>query len=289
MRKYQLKLSGLSSTFFFILTAFNSANAQAANPDYPENYYQYVIYFFLFVLLLIVAGFFYFGTEEKSAEEESIRKDKKETLFRKISQFLTRSTPVEKEEEILLEGHDYDGIRELDNRIPPWFSWLFYVTIIFSVYYMIDYHVLHTSPLQEEEYQIEVRNAELKRAELEKSGALITEETVEALTDQVSIENGRQIFQTNCVACHAADGGGLVGPNLTDDYWIHGGGIKNIFKVIKYGVPAKGMISWQTQLNPKQIQEVASYILTLRGTQPAAPKQPEGNLWQADSDSVTVN
>ena len=137
---------------------------------------------------------------------------------------------------------------------------------------MLDYHVLNSSPLQDEEYQLQVQQAEVERAALINSGAFLNEESVTLLTDPAALDAGKQIFTTNCVACHAADGGGLVGPNLTDDYWIHGGGIKNVFKTIKYGVVAKGMISWQSQLNPKQMQDVASYIISLHGTTPANPK-----------------
>jgi cytochrome c oxidase cbb3-type subunit 3 len=113
-----------------------------------------------------------------------------------------------------------------------------------------------------------------------KTGALINEETVTVLTDASALQSGKAIYDANCIACHANDGGGIVGPNLTDQYWINGGGIKNIFKTIKNGVPAKGMISWQTQLNPNQIQQVASYILSLQGKTPVNPKQPEGEIWK---------
>ncbi len=130
-----------------------------------------------------------------------------------------------------------------------------------------------------EEYAHEVEMASLEREALIKSGAFVNEETVTLLTEPSGLEAGKAIYDANCIACHAADGGGIVGPNLTDDNWIHGGGIKNIFKVIKYGVVEKGMIAWQTQLSPNQMQEVASYVMSLHGTTPAAPKQPEGEIW----------
>ena len=147
---------------------------------------------------------------------------------------------------------------------------------------MIDYHVIGSGQVMQEEYSAEVRAASLEREALIKSGAFVNEETVTVITEPSGLEAGKTIFKTNCIACHAADGGGIVGPNLTDDYWIHGGGIKNVFKTIKYGVVEKGMIAWQTQLNPTQIQEVASYVISLHGTTPAAPKQPEGDIWKEE-------
>ena len=172
----------------------------------------------------------------------------------------------------------------LDNKIPPWFTYLFYATIIFGIFYMIDYHILSSGDVQATEYIQEVKFAEMQKVELIKSGALLDENKLTALTDQASINFGKEIFDKNCAVCHTEKGAGLVGPNLTDDYWIHGGGIKNIFTVVKDGVPAKGMISWKAQLNPRQIQEVSSFILTLRGTNPPNPKAPEGVLYvQKDS------
>jgi len=199
----------------------------------------------------------------------------------KIRQALTKSTPIEREEEIMFD-HDFDGIKELDSKVPPWFSWLFILTIIFAIYYMLHYHVFGTGELMYEEYNQEVVAATLEREALMKSGAFVNENTVELLSEPSELEAGKAIFEANCIACHASDGGGIVGPNLTDKYWIHGGGIKNVFKVIKYGVVEKGMIAWQTQLNPNQMQEVASYVLSLQGTTPAAPKQPEGEIWEEE-------
>jgi cytochrome c oxidase cbb3-type subunit 3 len=192
--------------------------------------------------------------------------------------WFTKSTPVSEEHKILL-AHEYDGIRELDNKIPPWFNFLFYGSIIFSIIYMINYHVIGSGNIQEEEYLEEVRAASLQREILTRSGSLLDENSVTFTDDAGSLANGKEIFIKSCAACHGQKGEGLVGPNLTDDYWIHGGGIKNIFKVIKDGVPQKGMISWQSQLSPNGIRDVGSYIMTLRGTDPPNGKQPEGDLY----------
>ena len=205
---------------------------------------------------------------------------------------------MQDEQSILIKGHDYDGIHELDNRMPPWLAFLFQATIVFSIVYGIYYHWSKLGDLPAEELAKETKVIEAqKSAFLEKAAAKINENSVTLLTDAASIDAGKQIFSTNCAACHAPDGGGTVGPNLTDVYWIHGGGIKNIFKTIKYGVPQKGMISWEAQLNPLKMQQVASYIVSLKGTKPATPKAPQGDIYNegatvapaaASADSVVA-
>ena len=199
--------------------------------------------------------------------------------LKKFNQLITGAAPLEKEQEILLD-HDYDGIKELDNRIPPWFHAMFWGTIIFSIIYMISYHVIGSGDVQENEYVAEVQAAALERDILIRSGAFINEETVKFKSDAATLSSGKEIYDKNCATCHGFKGEGLVGPNLTDKYWVHGGGIKNIFKTIKYGVPQKGMISWESQLAPNKMQEVASYILTLEGTNPPNGKAPEGDVWE---------
>ena len=208
--------------------------------------------------------------------------------IRLVTKYMTRLQPMEKEKDLLFH-HDFDGILELDNRIPPWFNFLFYGTIIWSVIYLMVFHVFDDGQIQSKEYLAEINQAKIERDYLIKTGAFINEETVTFVNDAATLAEGKDVYTKNCVACHTADGGGLVGPNLTDEYWVHGGGIKNVFKVIKDGVPSKGMISWQTQLDPKKMQAVASYILTMQGTKPANPKAPEGQKWEepkADSTAV---
>ena len=256
-----------------LVLLFFTETFAAGESDFPPNYYDTVALILLLVIVVSLLSIIYYEGRPK------VVKEKKASAFAKLRQIMTKSTPVEREAEIMLD-HDYDGIRELDSKIPPWFAWLFILTIIFAAYYMIDYHIIGSGQVQYEEYAQEVKMASLEREALIKSGAFINEETVTLLSDASDLEKGKAVFDQNCIACHASDGGGIVGPNLTDEYWIHGGGIKNVFKVIKYGVVEKGMISWQTQLNPNQMQEVASYVLSLQGTNPAAPKQPEGEIWE---------
>jgi len=274
--------------FTILLAAFvilcSSQIFAAGESDFPPSYYDIVAMFLIAIIIISFIAIVYYEGRKSVTEVEILVKQP--SAFAKFRRAITKTTPVETENELLL-NHDYDGIRELDSKVPPWFLWLFYITIFFSIVYMLDYHVFNSSPLQDEEYQLQVKQAEVERAALMNSGAFLNEESVTLLTDQASLDAGKQIYTANCVACHAADGGGLVGPNLTDDYWIHGGGVKNIFKIIKYGVTAKGMIAWQTQLSPKQMQDVSSYIVTLLGTTPVTPKQPEGTIWK-DSDSTVV-
>jgi len=275
--------------FTVLLTAlilfFTSPIFAAGESDFPPSYYDIVAMFLIAIIIIGFTAIVYYEGRKGVAEEKEVLQ-KQPSAFAKFRRYITKTTPVETENDLLLD-HEYDGIRELDSQIPPWFLWLFYISIFFAVVYMLDYHVFNSSPLQDEEYQLQVKQAEVDRAVLMNSGAFLNEESVALLTDPPALDAGKQIFTANCVACHSADGGGLVGPNLTDDYWINGGGIKNVFKTIKYGVVAKGMISWQSQLNPKQMQDVASYIISLHGTKPTNPKQPEGQIWK-DSDSTAV-
>ena len=185
--------------------------------------------------------------------------------------------PLSQEKELLIM-HDYDEIQELDNPIPAWFNWLFYGSVVFAVVYMLNYHVFKLGKLQDEEYVIEMKQADVaKEAYLAKSGNAIDENNVKIDKSAAVLDAGKAVYTQNCVACHGQNGEGIVGPNLTDDYWLHGGKIANVFKTIKYGVPEKGMISWEKQLSPKQISDVSNYIESLKGTNPANPKAPQGD------------
>jgi cytochrome c oxidase cbb3-type subunit 3 len=180
----------------------------------------------------------------------------------------------------LLLDHDYDGIQELDNNLPRWWVWLFYITIIFAAVYLIYYHVAKAGDLQAAEYDHEMKaGAALKGAAMGRFEASIP--TLTPSTDAAVIDSGRQTYAKFCAPCHRADGGGLVGPNLTDDYWIHGSAFSDNVKVIWDGVPSKGMITWKTVLKPDQIYGVASYIYTLRGAKLATPGKPPENLQSA--------
>ncbi len=188
--------------------------------------------------------------------------------------------PIQQEADIDL-GHNYDGIRELDNRLPPWWLYGFYCCILFAVIYLWRFHVAESAPLSKEEYEIAVADAEVaKAAYLEKSANNVDENTVKLLTDEASLAPARKIFETTCAACHNKNGSGSVGPNLTDDYWLHGGSIQDVFKTLKYGWPEKGMKSWKDDYSPMQLAQLASFVKSLRGTNPPSPKAPQGVLYQ---------
>jgi cytochrome c oxidase cbb3-type subunit 3 len=178
-----------------------------------------------------------------------------------------------------MPDHVYDSIRELDNRIPPWFTTLFLGTVVFAAIYMVSYHVLGSSPLMIEEYRQEVADADLQRRLMIAKEGAIDENALVALIDPAALGRGKEAFGKYCVSCHGPQGQGVVGPNLTDQYWIHGGAIMNVYAIIKNGVAAKGMISWQLVFTPKQILEIASYVLSMQGTNPPNAKKQEGALY----------
>lgn len=178
--------------------------------------------------------------------------------------------------------HEYDGITELDNRMPSWLRLLFWGTIVFAGVYLLHYLVLGTGKLQAEEYAAELAYAEENYKDVE-----IPEDKLIAFTDPASLAAGKETFNTLCASCHMEDGGGKTGPNLTDAYWKHGGGIKNVYSTITNGVPQAGMISWKGQLTSMQRLQVASYVLEFEGTTPDDPKDPEGDLWTEDGAATT--
>jgi cytochrome c oxidase cbb3-type subunit 3 len=187
---------------------------------------------------------------------------------------------IEKDEltgDKLLSGHEYDGIKELDNKLPKWWLWLFYITIIFSVVYFTRMHIIQTADKQDDAYKKEVEAAMIKY-KAARPASTIDASNVTLLTDAAALSKGKEIFDKSCVVCHLAQGQGIVGPNLTDEYWIHGCTIGDIFNLIVVGVPDKGMISWKDQLTPEQIQLVASFIVSLKGTNPPNPKAPQGEI-----------
>lgn len=212
----------------------------------------------------------YMAAQQKRMEKYDLKK-----IYRKLA----GTRPISEEGELELD-HNYDGIKELDNKLPPWWLYSFYISIIFAAGYLAYYHILGGEN-QVAEFEQEMLAAKIAVEEYKKTAPdLVDADNVELLTDAGDLEEGAAIYQTNCMACHAADGGGGIGPNLTDEHWILGGGIKNVFHTISEGGRAgKGMIAWKSTLKPAEIQKVSSYILSLQGTTPANPKEAEGEIW----------
>jgi cytochrome c oxidase cbb3-type subunit 3 len=225
--------------------------------------------------------------EEKArlAAEANLKLTEK-PWFKKLMSKLTRTVPIENEASLLL-NHDYDGIKELDNNLPPWWVYSFYACIVFAAVYLVRFEILGADN-QEMELKKELAQAKIEVAEYMKNAPdLMDEKTVTQLTEAPDLAIGKTLFENNCAACHRADAGGQIGPNLTDDHWILGGGVKNIFHTITNGGrDGKGMISWKGTLKPKEIQKIASYIMSLKGSNPKDPKAPDGEIWVEETPSV---
>jgi cytochrome c oxidase cbb3-type subunit III len=189
---------------------------------------------------------------------------------------INASVAIEKEKDILLD-HNYDGIRELDNSLPPWWKYSFYLSIIWAFLYL-GYYTFGGGPSQLDEYEQEVLQAKIEVEAYNKKNALNVDESNVQLADAAGVLDGMDIYKTNCASCHGNAGEGLVGPNLTDEYWMHGGSLNEVFKTIKYGWPAKGMKSWQSDLSAVQIRNVTGYIQSLKGSNPPNAKAPQGDL-----------
>lgn len=217
--------------------------------------------------------------QRKALEEAQSLPFTESNFYKSVMSKLTRTREIDEEGDLLLD-HNYDGIKELDNVLPPWWVYMFYITIVFGFIYMVRFHVVKEYT-QEQEFEMAMAQAEIDIEEYKKTAKdLIDVNNVTLLTDATELAAGKKIYEVNCIACHKADGGGSIGPNLTDEHWILGGGIKNVFNtLVKGGRDGKGMVSWQGILKPSEMQEVASYVLSLQGTSPIDAKAAEGEIW----------
>lgn len=272
-----MEKSKLLRSVFILFSILIYADSFAAEDDSMGGVklFNYIVLGILGIILLLAMVYAVHSPEPGEGVEEPA----KEGAIKKLMHALTRSTPVAQERDIMLD-HDYDGIKELNNSVPPWLNYIFIGSLVFAIFYLLHFHVLGTGKSQFEEYGEEMEIARMDMEILMKSGAFITEENVVVLEDDASLSAGRERFVKDCSPCHGMNGEGNIGPNLTDDYWIHGGKINDLFRTVKNGVPDKGMVAWGQQLNPKQIQEVISFVKTnLHGTNPPNGKAPEGDLY----------
>jgi cytochrome c oxidase cbb3-type subunit 3 len=232
------------------------------------------IYVLLFIDMLLIAILLYLRNifnrlvaMTKSKEALALEET---PVINKLNAILTDAVPIEREHEIMMD-HEYDGIRELDNNLPPWWVWGFYATIVFAIIYIVNYHIVGYSDLQIKAYDKEMVQADKEvKAYLSAQAMNVDETNATLLTESQDLAEGKNLFSTHCVTCHKSKGEGDVGPNLTDKSWIYGYDIKEVFASIKKGRPA-GMPEHASKLNPVQIQQVASYVINLpyiKGTKP---------------------
>ncbi len=280
----------LFAMVFMALEFFIDSGDRPAFLKYPLVSVFLFVFLFLQIAIEIVVDavdkvtYSLLTEEQKRKLAEADALDYKDSKwFKKLKAFFVKDKPIEEEGTILMD-HDYDGIHELDNVLPPWWVKLFYVTIIFALVYLVRFHIFDGSD-QKAEFDTEMEEARVAVEEYRKTAKdLIDEKTVTLLTSVGELAEGKKIFETNCIACHRADAGGAIGPNLTDEYWLLGGGIKNVFHTITNGGrDGKGMVSWKGTLKPSEIQKVASYVLSLQGSKPKDPKAPDGEVWKDEA------
>lgn len=253
-----------------------------------------ILVFVVAIMLLQVLNTFVEKAAQEKAAALGIPYVKEPSWWTKLDRKLTNAVPMEKEATVMMD-HNYDGIRELDNHLPPWWKWLFYGTIAWGAVYIVIYHFTDNAPLQAQEYENEVALADAQSQKLRAAQpiASIDENALTYTNDAALIAKGQAIYKSNCASCHKDNGEGGIGPNLTDEYWLHGGSIKNIYATVKNGVPDKGMISWSAILKPEEMRDVSFFIMSIRGTNPANPKAPQGTIWKdtevIKTDSVKVD
>jgi cytochrome c oxidase cbb3-type subunit 3 len=296
MKKYSISA--------LLMTASLSAFAQDSQVkgfwDDPVNnpmtpFYALVLLLIIVILLILVAGIAMIRVlntlADRAERERAVKEGKvyapRPSFWSRFVQTANASVAIEEEKSIELD-HNYDGIKELDNHLPPWWKWLFYGTIGFAGVYMVLYHFTGSLPLMEQEYQNELTLAEqAKKNYLATQPEIAVDENALTYTaDQAIIAKGKEIYSINCSPCHKNDGGGGIGPNLTDEYWLHGGDIKNIFAIVKNGVPEKGMVSWSNVLKPDQLRDVSFFIMSLKGTHPVGAKAPQGEIYHPAGPEV---
>jgi len=296
-----VRIPVLFAIVFAAMEYFIDSGDKPAFIEYPMVSLFLGVFLFLLIAIEIVISAVDNVTYSLLTEEQKQQLKEAEALPFTESKFyqgiiakMTRSKSIDQEQDVMLD-HDYDGIKELDNVLPPWWVYLFYGCILFAVVYFIRFQI-YVDYTQAEEFEAEMAQADLDIKEYLKTAPdMMDKESVTLLTDAAALAEGKALYTTNCVACHRADGGGAIGPNLTDEYWILGGGIKDIFNTVtEGGRSGKGMISWKDQLKPTEIQKVASYILSLQGTNPKEPKptEPEAVLFKqvgAETTDTTKN
>lgn len=256
--------------------AADAAPAAAAQDPLPVILISAALFFFALLLILMLLVLFQSGPLLKKLYQHPQVRD----TFAGRALGLFVGDPVVftgRAKDELLASHDYDGIREFDNDLPPWWKMTFYVTAAFAAVYLGWFHTGSTDRLSAAEYKAEMVEATMLAAQSGLADDPNKPTDYKPLTAAADIDAGKSVFVQNCAACHGKAGEGTVGPNLTDEYWLHGGDVNKVFHTIKYGVQSKGMVPWKGKLSGKEMLQVASYILTLKGTNPPNGKEPQGD------------
>ena len=282
------KIQSIGYVLFVIVTFFALAKAFTSYQNPLDIYENPLVWLALigFVAVVVLKEIVNFMAIKRATdlqnEKEGIIPEDPNLWIKKLLVKWTRAKSIEEEQDIILD-HNYDGIKELDNSLPPWWIYMFYATILFAVVYLIRFEVMG-GDTPEMEYEKAVAQARREINQYKSTATdLITAENVVLLTDAVDLKRGKAVFNLNCASCHLMDGGGSIGPNLTDEYWILGGGIKNVFNTVSNGGrDGKGMVAWNKTLKAEDIAKVASYVISLQGTTPAKAKAPEGEKWEEE-------
>lgn len=284
-----LFLAAVAPAFAQDGTAPKSFTDDPINHPMAPLYLVTALLFVTLILVITVAVFmlrilntFVEQAEKERAAKLGVAYVPRVSWWTKVWDELNASVPISKEKDIDL-GHEYDGIRELDNHLPPWWKGILYGSMVWGVIYMIVYHFLGSMPLSGAEYENEVAVAaeQVRAYRATQPVAVIDENTLAYSSDAGILSNGKKVFiSNNCQSCHRQDGGGnAIGPNLTDTYWLHGGAIKNIYVTIKNGVVEKGMPAWGKVMSPTDVRDVAFYVMSLQGSNPADGKAPQGVVY----------
>ena len=311
MKKIVLIFSSLLMSLISTAQGLSDSSAKGFWDD-PFNDPLFPIYFvafFVFVVIILtitvaflmlqVLRMFIDAAAQERATKLGIPYVVPQSWWSKFWQEANAMVPIEKEKDIELD-HNYDGIHELDNHLPPWWKGLFYGSMVFAVIYMVMYHFSDTLPLSRQEYENELSYAaeEARIFKASQPVTLIDESTLTFTNDAAMIAKGKVVFMSsNCGSCHRNDGGGnMIGPNLSDEYWLHGGDVKNVFATINKGVVEKAMPAWGKTMSQKDVLNVAYYVMSLQGSNPPNPKASQGELYKpkpsaspTDSTKVSMN
>lgn len=284
-----ISISGFAQEGLEVQTSFwDDPVSNPLTPLYLLTAFVFVVIIlvgFVSIYLIKVLNMLSAQAEQSKAQQLGIKYVPKATLWQLFLERVNASVPIEKEEEIELD-HNYDGIKELDNHLPPWWKWLFISTVVWAAVYLAIFHLSDSLPLQDQEYQNELIVAAEQARKLKASQPQeeIDENALTFFSDPAAIEKGKVVFMNNsCGSCHRNDGGGnAIGPNLTDEYWLHGGDVKQIFHTVKNGVVEKGMPAWGKSMSPQNVKDVTFFIVSLQGTNPANAKPPQGELFKSE-------